>query len=128
MEEKDLRKLNRQDLLKLLLESEKENRRLSEELKELQARLDDRQIKISESGDIAKAALSLSGVFESAQKAADWYLASVETLCRSKLEKTNERCWKMETAAKTLCKRAAEGLEPVTDEEWEKIYADAAEE
>ncbi len=138
MKDKELRKLNRQDLLRLLLEAEKENRRLNEALGEAQARLGERELRLSRAGDLAEAALSLNGVFEAAQRAALQYCESVRALCdrqaeesrrtaaerldrsRRMLAETESRCREMEAAARALYERAAAG-EDAGD--WESVHA-----
>ncbi|MDD6411153.1 MAG: DNA repair protein [Oliverpabstia intestinalis] len=73
-----LKKLSRQDLLEMLLESERYVKQLEEELEEARKQLDDRRIMIENSGSIAEAALKLNGIFEAAQAAADQYLENLE--------------------------------------------------
>ena len=90
MTDRDLRTLKRRDLLHLLLESEKENRRLSAELKKLRAELADRRIVLEEVGSIAEASLRLSNVFADAQKAADSYLENVMRVCDERDRKSKE--------------------------------------
>ena len=77
-EEKDLlKKLSRQDLLEMLIESEKHVEQLEKELEEAKEKLSDRRIMIENSGSIAEAALKPSGIFEAAQAAADQYLENI---------------------------------------------------
>ncbi|MCC9890778.1 hypothetical protein HK150_04705, partial [Streptococcus agalactiae] len=47
------------------------------EIQQLKEALDDKKIKISKAGSIAEASLMLSGIFETAQLAADTYLENV---------------------------------------------------
>lgn len=77
MTEQELRKLNRVELLELLLEESRENERLRAELAEAERRLADRSIAASKAGSIAQAALQLNGVFEAAQRAAEQYVENV---------------------------------------------------
>lgn len=70
MTEKELRKLNRYQLLELLMMQTEENGRLQQEID----RLREQQMKLEELGSVAEASLLLNGVFEAAQKAADDYL------------------------------------------------------
>lgn len=72
-----LKKLTRQELLEMLIESEKHVDQLEKELEEAREELDDRRIMIENSGSIAEAALRLSGIFEAAQAAADQYLENI---------------------------------------------------
>ena len=73
MEIKDLKKLNREELLELLLEQTRRN-------DELERQLNERAIALEKAGNIAEAALALHKVFESAQAAADTYVESVRAL------------------------------------------------
>ena len=78
MADLQLRKLRREELLRMLLEMEQENEQLAAENRELKKQLAQREIAIAESGSLADAALRLSGVFEAAQEAADLYLENVK--------------------------------------------------
>ncbi len=75
--EKELRRLSRRELLELLVEQGQELEQVREERDRLKTELENREIKIANAGSIAEAALSLSGIFEAAQKAADEYLTNV---------------------------------------------------
>ena len=77
MTEKDLRKLNKIELLKLLLEMSREKERLEAELEDVRAQLNDRRIILERSGSIAEAALKLNNIFETAQRAADLFLENI---------------------------------------------------
>lgn len=78
MTERELKKLSRLELLELLLAEMKENERLSKELEEAKAALDEQRIIIENSGSLAEAALRLSGIFEAADKAAKLYLSNLD--------------------------------------------------
>lgn len=78
MTDKELRKLNRAQLLEMLIEQSKEVASLKEQLKEANKKLENRQIMIENSGSIAEAALRLNGVFEAAQNAAEQYLENIK--------------------------------------------------
>ena len=86
MEERDVRKLSRSDLLEMLVEISKENDRLKEELAEANRELENRKIQISQAGSIAEAALGLNGVFDAAQKAADEYVKNIKLLEKAKIK------------------------------------------
>lgn len=92
MNENELRKLKRVDLLELLISQSRENEELRHRLAEAEQKLADRQIKTDEAGSIAEAALRLNGVFEAAQAAADQYLENIKRLggVDIKTEKTAE--------------------------------------
>ena len=84
MDDRELRKLSRQDLLEMLVELSRENEKLKAELEETQKKLQSKRIRISEAGNIAEASLQLNNVFEAAQKAAAQYLANIQLLERQK--------------------------------------------
>ena len=77
MTEKELKRLSRADLLELLLIQTRENERLQEELAEANRRLEDRRLRVSKAGSIAKAALEVNGVMEAAEAAAKQYLETI---------------------------------------------------
>lgn len=78
MQKKDLKKLKRSELLEIMLAQSDEIDRLQKELAEKDRQLEERSIKIRESGSIAEASLKLTRVFEEAQKAADLYVENVK--------------------------------------------------
>ena len=80
MTKKDLKHLNRRELLQMLLLQVEENERLKEDLAEARELLEERRIEISEAGSIAEAALRLHDIFDAAQAAADTYLENVRAL------------------------------------------------
>lgn len=80
MTEKDIRKLNRKQLLELLLRQTERADRLQERLAQAEQRLQDRTLAELEAGSIAEASLKLNGVFESAQAAAAQYIENVRRL------------------------------------------------
>lgn len=77
MTDKNLRKLNRAELLEMLLEQSKEVERLMAENQRLSEQLESRRITIEKAGSIAEAAMELNGIFEAAQKTAEQYLENV---------------------------------------------------
>ena len=78
MTDKEVRKLRKAELLEVHIELSEENDRLKGEIKELNQKLEDRKLKIDNCGSIAEASLLISCVFESAQKAADYYLENIK--------------------------------------------------
>lgn len=87
-----LKKLSRQELLEMLIESERHVEQLEKELEETRKQLEDKRIQIKNAGSIAEAALKLSGIFEVAQAAADQYLENlgVSTGAQPEPEETPE--------------------------------------
>ena len=115
MKEKDLKKLSRAELLELLLLQTKKTEELEARLTEVQQALEQQQFSLNKAGSIAEAALSVNGVFEAAQTAADQYLKSIELM--EKL--TRETCRNMERVTTEKCQkllRKAGGTEKLWDE------------
>ena len=80
MPEKELNKLNRKQLLELLLRQTERVEALEQELNETKQKLEDRRITEMEAGSIAEAALKLNKVFEAAEAAAAQYVDNVRML------------------------------------------------
>jgi len=88
MTEKELKKLNRAELLELLLVQTRETERLQKQLDKALEEVSSRQLKVREAGNLAQAALAVNGVMEAAQAAAGQYL---ENIARMEAE-TKQRC------------------------------------
>lgn len=86
MTDKELRKLNRSELLELMLEQSREIDRLQAELTETREALQERNLKIESCGSIAEAATEVNSLFRAAQRAADMYLLNVQRICAQKAE------------------------------------------
>ena len=80
MDDRDLRKLNRQELLEILLEITAENDALKEENNRLRNNLKSKTMMIEKAGNLAEASLKISAVFERAQLAADIYLRNIKQM------------------------------------------------
>ena len=78
MTEKELRKLNRYQLLELLVLQTERADELQKKVEELEIKLEERELDFSKLGSIAEAAVQISGVFEASQQAADMYLNSAK--------------------------------------------------
>ena len=72
--EKELRKLNRYQLLELLILQTERADKLQAKLEIAEKHLFNQEIKLSSLGSIAEASLQLSDVFKAAQDAADMYI------------------------------------------------------
>ena len=84
MTDKEMKHLNRRELLEILINLTKDNNRLKEENEELRKRIEDRELRIGKAGSIAEAALALNGVFEAAEAAVEQYLENIR--------RTDEEC------------------------------------
>lgn len=107
MTEKELRGLSRVDLLELLIAETKKNQQLQQQLEEVTAKLESKELVINNAGSIAEASLQLSGIFEAAQAAGDQYLHNIRLLnqrqselCAEMERKTRQQCDEMLAQAK----------------------------
>ena len=72
--EKDLKKLNRYQLLELLIVQTGRADKLQAQLEETEKQLNEKNLKMTSLGSIAEASLQVEGVFQAAQAAADLYI------------------------------------------------------
>lgn len=105
MTEKELHKLNRAELLEMLIAQGKKLNRLEEELKKANSELERREIAVETSGTLAEAALKLNRVFEDADAAAKQYLEVIK---------------QRETAADEIISKAREKADGIIAEAREK--------
>ena len=101
MTEKELRKLNRYQLLELLVMQTERVEKLQKQLAQAEAQFNDQDIRITALGSIAEASLQLNGVFEAAQAAADSYLASARAQADEILENARKQAEKILSEAKS---------------------------
>lgn len=87
MSDAKLKHLSRGELIDIIYQYQCKNQEQAEKIKELTARLEDRQMRMRNAGSIAEAALSLNHVFEAAQLAADQY---VQELKRANADQENQ--------------------------------------
>ena len=103
MDNKELRKLGRKDLLEIILAQTKRIEELEIELKKVNSELNSKKIAIEESGSIAEAILKLSDIFNVTQTTADKYVNTVKDNNKKyeiKMQKEYER--KKEKSLKKL--------------------------
>ncbi len=110
MTEKELHGLRRSELLKILIEQEKELEASKAEVEQLQQRWQKREIQLEEAENIAQAALRVTNMYEKAQSAAQQYIDSVrllserqEKLFCEKEKSVKERCEIQQTETKKEC-------------------------
>ncbi|MCD8077152.1 MAG: DNA repair protein [Lachnospiraceae bacterium] len=77
MAEKELRKMNRTELIEIIYALQQNERILRRQNEELRSQLDDKILRMEKAGSIAEAALSLNHIFEDAEAAAQQYLESL---------------------------------------------------
>lgn len=95
MTEKELKKLNRYQLLELLIIQTERCDKLQKQLEKTVSQMTQEHIKISAMGSVAEAAMELSGVFEAAQKAADLYIFNAQKKAEEIIAEAEEKAQKI---------------------------------
>lgn len=80
MNEKELRKLGRADLMQMILDLSQENAVLRSRLEAAERKVASRDLQIAQAGTMAEAALKLNGVFEAADAACKQYMDNIQRL------------------------------------------------
>lgn len=129
MTEKDLKKLNRYQLLEMLIAQTERADQLQAQLEETKQALADKELKLSSMGSIAEAALHLTGVFQSAQEAADLYVHSAKQFAKdiesAAYEEASSILARAQTQARSIREEAR--LEENSHEETEQSGSSSAE-
>ena len=86
MNEKELRKISRKELLELLLEQANRIIDLEKELANAKAKLEDKTIMLNEAGNIAEASLKITDLFQKTMETCKIYSDNIEEL-NSRIEK-----------------------------------------
>lgn len=130
MTDKELRRMNRSELLELLIKQMEENIALKEKLESAETELQNRKLTVTNAGSLAEAALQLNGIFEAAEAAAAQYLenvrkSSVET---SGFVKSRSRSNTSAAALQKKAQQASENLLRQTEEDCRNLRAATTEE
>lgn len=80
MTDKELQKLKRPELLEIMLSLKSSLKKEKEENEKIKEQLSKKNIVLENSGNIAEAALELSGIFNAAQQAANVYLKNIQKM------------------------------------------------
>ena len=125
---RNIRKLSRVELFELLVEQGKENEELHRQVENLQEQLEERQISLTQAGNIAEASLKLNGIFQAAQDAAQQYLDSIrqlsehqEEICREMEEKTRKKCDALYQETKEKCYQMEIDARDGVDQYWKEL-------
>ena len=86
MNEKELRKISRKDLLELLLEQANRIVDLENELTKIKAKLEDKKIMLNEAGNLAEASLKITDLFQKTMETCKIYSDNIDEL-NSRIEK-----------------------------------------
>ena len=80
MTEQELKRLNRAELLEIVLLQSRENEELKEQVSQLKKKLEDKTVAINESGNLAEASLRLNRVFDDAEAAVAQYKENIKRM------------------------------------------------
>ena len=140
MDNNDLKKLNRKQLLELLLKQAVHVEELENKIAELEQKLNDKQLTQQEFGSIAEAALKVNGVFEAAEAASEQYLENIcnlserqEEICRRiewecrekarrRLEEVERKCMQMEAETIERCAKMQAAAKAEAPGAWRYSY------
>ena len=128
MNQKELKRLSRGDLLEMMLDLSKENERLGKELQQAKHQLESRMLNVEKSGSLAEAALSLNGVFQAAQAASDQYVLNVRSKADQLLAQAQEKLDGIQTREKEILTQANAQAEKILEQarkEADRIRAEA---
>ena len=117
MTDKELKRMSRAELLQMLITQVEENQSLQARLEAAETQLKDRSLAVSETGTMAEAALSLNGVFQTADAAAQQYLDNIRQM--------QERQELLYQEAEDEAKRNADAIVAEADAYSRKAHADA---
>ena len=124
MTDKELRHLSRSELLEMLIARTAENEQLKTRLEQAEAQLRDRRIAMDKAGSMAEAALSLNGIFQAADAAAQQYLENIrrisgqqDAICRSLKEKAEKETAQIRQEAQAY----SEKVHAEADAYWKQV-------
>ena len=91
MDEKELKRLNREQLLRIMLSQSREIDRLKESLSLVQGQIAERERKLSGAEDLASACAALNRLEDAARGTAEQYLGSILRICAEKAADAGKR-------------------------------------
>ena len=112
---KELKKLNRRELVDVIYQLKKNEEQMQDQIASLEAELQDRRIHLSAAGSVAEAATDITGIFSVAQSTADLYLSEIASM----KEDTQRECAKMIEEAK----KKVESIMAVGREQYDTLAA-----
>lgn len=123
MLQKELKKLNRRELVDIIYQLKKNEEELKEQIEALEEALREKRLHIAKAGSIAEAAVDIAGVFSSAQSAADLYLSEIEELkkdtekhCDQLLGEANKKSEQILAESRARCEEMMENAQRKVDQ------------
>ena len=121
MTDQELRRLSRADLIDIIYTLQQQKEQAEQQLAQAQTQLQDRQLRLANAGSIAEAALTLNGVFDAAQAAADQYLQAV----RASAAETQAQKEQILAEAERQAKEIVDTAERQAAEHWKRFQLQA---
>lgn len=141
MTEGDLKKLNRAELLAMLISITQRCDKLEAELQDAYERLDGRDIEVSRAGTLAEAALKINKIFEAADQAGAQYLANLQRMypgdgsvppevlmaasqdAGAAEKEVRAKCQAIEAETKRRCVEMVESAKRDSQAYWDEVYS-----
>lgn len=130
MTDKDLKRLNRSELLQLLLRLTEKNEELQHRLEQAEQALAEKRLKIDNAGSIAEAAMEMNQVFQSAQQAAEQYLENIrllserqEEICANRERESREKAEQMLADTRETCDSLVFQARQQAEQCWKEVQA-----
>ncbi len=125
----DMRKMNRAGLLAALESATQKADNLESELAVANAKLNERNIAIRESGSLAEAVLRVQGIAQAIDDAAAQYLDNIKQQQHESreeseklLEDTKTRCARMEEETRIRCEQMLAAAQEESQAYWDEVY------
>ena len=123
MQNKDLRRMSRKDLLEILVEQQKIIEELKSKISKYEENAESERIAIDNAGSIAEAVVSLSDIFNHAQSVADQYLHEIENLKKRSAQQAQEECDRMIEGAQEKASMIIQNAEAVRTKKLQELNA-----
>lgn len=124
MTDKELKRLNRTELLQLLMNQVRETEQLQAKVRELTEQIQKHEITCQNAGTLAEAALALNGVFQAADEAAQKYVQEMADRAAKQEQELQAKAEEAKEQANKLLADATDSAD-ITREKAEKYLADA---
>ena len=119
MTDREFKRLSRPQLIEIIYQLQLREEELSAENQKLKDQLEDKRIRLEQSGNIAEAVLGIHDVMQTAQDAAQQYMDEIRTMRDETREQCDQQLQQAQEEGAAIIKRAIQRLgvsENVLDE------------
>lgn len=113
--------LSKNEMLMIMHDQEQEIEKLSAQVEELKAKLENYELKTKDVGTLAEASAQVNNLFEAAQATADTYLGNIklkEQRTQEILDQVEKKADDIIREAENLAKKRLEAADAEVDEKW----------